>query len=312
MSPYFPTGEKRNAGPGRRAFLQSTLLAAGGAALTALPGLRALAAQPAPSRSYTVQEVIDIILKEIPGTPPATTVDTLKSGSGSQTVTGIVTTMFATWEIIEATARAGANFIIAHEPTFYNHLDDPSWVPGNDLVARKQELLSRHQIAVWRFHDNWHRHQPDGIGYGVLRKTGWLPYYKPGDLVLNLPVTPFRDLVHHLQSTLGTGPVRVIGNLDQPCSRIGLLPGAAGGEMQIGLVLKEHPDVLVVGEVHEWETAEFIRDLRLAGGKTCLVILGHCASEEPGMEWLVDWLQPKVPGLPVTHLPSGSPFQWVS
>ena len=35
-----------------------------------------------------------------------------------QEVTGIVTTMFPTIEVIERTAKAGANFIIAHETPF--------------------------------------------------------------------------------------------------------------------------------------------------------------------------------------------------
>ncbi|MDQ6889502.1 MAG: Nif3-like dinuclear metal center hexameric protein, partial [Bacteroidota bacterium] len=74
--------------------------------------------------SVTIQQVIDLILKSIPGAPFPKTVDTIKSGDPSQKVTGIVTTMFATDAVIEKTIKAGANFIIAHEPTFYNHLDD--------------------------------------------------------------------------------------------------------------------------------------------------------------------------------------------
>jgi hypothetical protein len=63
--------------------------------------------------------------------------------------------------------------------------------------------------------------------------------------------------------------------------------------------------------VHEWETAEYIRDARLMGSKTSLIVLSHSVSEEPGMEYLVEWLQPKVPGLKITHIASNSPFIWV-
>jgi hypothetical protein len=89
------------------------------------------------------------------------------------------------------------------------------------------------------------------------------------------------------------------------------MPGAAGGQRQVALVEKQQPDVLIVGESSEWETAEYIRDERQLGGKTALVILGHSVSEEPGMEWLVEWLQPKVPGLAITHIPSNDPFTWL-
>ena len=74
---------------------------------------------------------------------------------------------------------------------------------------------------------------------------------------------------------------------------------------------KEKPDMLIVGEVHEWETAEYIRDARMPGSKTSLIILGHSVSEEPGMQFPVEWLQPKIPGMKITHIASGDPFTWV-
>src|SRR5204862_60430 len=85
----------------------------------------------------TVQQVIDIILQSIPGAPFKETVDTIKSGNAQQKITGIVTTMFATDEVIERTARLAANFIIAHEPTFYNHTDDTAWLQNDDVYKYK-------------------------------------------------------------------------------------------------------------------------------------------------------------------------------
>jgi putative NIF3 family GTP cyclohydrolase 1 type 2 len=296
---------------GRREFIRHSLKAAGAAALLSVPGLSEAGSLLNSRATYTVQDVIDIILKDIPGGPFAQTVDTLKSGSAAMQVSGIVTTMFPTIDVIEQAARLKANFIIAHEPTFYNHTDDINWVPGNEIVQKKQALLQQHGITVWRFHDYWHSHKPDGIGYGVLKKAGWLSYYTPGQLILKMPPASLKDIALHLKSTLGIEQVRIIGNLSQQCERVGLLPGAAGGQLQIGLVEKEKPDVLIVGEVHEWETAEYIRDGLKTGAKTSLLVLGHCVSEEPGMEWLVEWLQPKLPGMKISHIASGNPFQWV-
>jgi len=293
--------------PGRRAFITNTLKASAAAALLNIPGI-AIALQ---QKKYTIQEVMDIILKEVPGAPFKTTVDTLKSGDEKQTVTGIVTTMFATVQVIEEAAKLKANFIIAHEPTFYNHLDDVNYVANNRVVQQKQALLKKYNITVWRFHDYWHSVEPDGIGYGVLQKAGWLQYYKPGQRILQMPPLTLEKLVAHLEQTLAIKHVRMIGDLAQTCARIALLPGAAGGQTQISIVEKEQPDVLIVGEVHEWETAEYIRDARQMGSKTALIILGHSVSEEPGMDWLVDWLKPKIPGVPVTHIASGDPFTWM-
>jgi len=295
----------------RRAFVFTALKAAGVYALLTVPGVSKGHNESTARKEYTVQDIIDLILKEIPGAPFKETVDTIKSGSADQKVTGIVTTMFATIEVIKQAAQLNANFIIVHEPTFYNHADDINWVPGNEVVKKKQELLSKNNIVIWRFHDYWHAHHPDGITYGVLKKANWLEYNSTAEPVFKIPVVTLKEIIHHLKSSLSIDHLRVIGDLSQSCERIALLPGAWGGQRQIALAEKEQPDVLIVGEVHEWETAEYIRDARLLGSKTSLIILGHSVSEEPGMEYLVEWLQAKVPQIKITHIASKSPFTLV-
>ena len=295
----------------RRKFISTAVKAAGASALISAPGI-GMAVSRNNAKTYTVQDVIGIILKEIPGGPIANTVDTIKSGSADQQVSGIVTTMFATVKVIEEAAKQNANFIIAHEPTYYNHNDDPNWVKNNEVQKKKQALLEEKKIAVWRFHDHWHRYRPDGIRNGVLKKMGWLQYFQQDNpAIIQIPTVSLKDLVAHFKSALGIEHLRVVGDLNQPCSRIGLMPGAAASEMQVSLVEKEKPDVLVIGETREWETVEYTRDGKLMGEKTSLIVLGHAASEDPGMEWLVEWLQPKVPELKVTHIASGDPFTWL-
>jgi len=295
----------------RRDFITTALKAAGATAFLGMPVLSRAAKYAEATTAYTVQEIINIILKEIPGAPFAETVDTIKSGSANQQVTGIVTTMFSTIKVIEEAAKLKANFIIAHEPTFYNHTDDINWVANNEIVKKKQELLKQHNIAIWRFHDYWHASRPDGISAGVLKMAGWEQYYQPGEKVLKIPPASLKNIIDHLKSSLSITHVKVIGDMEQVCKRIAILPGAAGGQKQISLVEKEKPDVLIVGEVHEWETPEYIRDARSFDSKTSLIILGHSVSEEPGMQFLVEWLQPKIPGMKITHIASGDPFTWV-
>ena len=297
--------------PGRRKFISDTLKITGGLTLLSFPAFSMAGNILSPNKEFTIREIMDIILKEIPGAPFQQTVDTLKSGTPDQKVTGIITTMFPTVNVIKKAINLNANFIIAHEPSFYNHTDDTNWVPGNSVLKQKLELLQKNNIAIWRFHDYWHRHRPDGVGYGVLKKAGWLKYYKAGESLVVIPPATLKNITQHLKSSLGIDHVRVIGDLSQQCSRIGLIPGAAGGQMQVSFVEKEKPDVLIVGEVHEWETAEYIRDAQSLGSKTALIVLGHAVSEEPGMEYLVEWLQPKLGGLKVTNIPSDSPFTWI-
>ena len=260
--------------------------------------------------TFTVSQVIERILAEVPGGKLSDTVDTIKSGSGDQAVTGIVTTMFATVKVIEAAAKLKANFIIAHEPSFYNHLDDTNWVENNNVVKEKKELLEKYQITVWRFHDYWHRMKPDGILHGVLLKTGWITYNPKKENVFQLPAQPLDDILRHLKQTLNIPHLRFIGDQQATCNIIALLPGAGGGQNQLRTLISSNANLLIVGESSEWETPEYIRDARALGKPVSMIVLGHAFSEEPGMEWLVQWLQPKVPGIKIFHVASGEPFTW--
>jgi putative NIF3 family GTP cyclohydrolase 1 type 2 len=263
-----------------------------------------------PHAKLTIQQVIDLILTTIPGAPFNETVDTIKSGDGEQSVTGIVTTMFATVDVIKQAISLGANFIIAHEPTFYNHRDETPWLENDDVFKFKRDLLEKNKIVVWRFHDYWHTHRPDGVQMGVLTKLGWQKYFDAANpRMVNIPSMTVEEVIAHAKKSLGIRQVRYIGDLKQACKRVALMPGAAGGRSQIQLLTKEKPDVLIVGEISEWETAEYIRDAQAMNLSRSLIVLGHAESEEPGMEWLVSWLQPKVTGVKVIHVPSHYPFK---
>ncbi|HLG41294.1 MAG TPA: hypothetical protein VI461_16560, partial [Chitinophagaceae bacterium] len=96
----------------RRKFFKNAAAVAGTSMIISIPGI-SHGEERNTKTSFTVKDVIDIILKEVPDFNRPTTVDQLRSGSMEQEVTGIVTTMFPTIEVIEKTAKAGANFIIA-------------------------------------------------------------------------------------------------------------------------------------------------------------------------------------------------------
>ena len=92
--------------------------------------------------------------------------------------------MFSTIAVIEQAKALNANFIIAHEPTYYNHEDNKNWVNNHKMQQQKQALLEKYQIAVWRFHDYCHRLQPDAISYGVAKNKTGCRIIKPGTVFL--------------------------------------------------------------------------------------------------------------------------------
>jgi hypothetical protein len=231
----------------RRQFVTSLVTLAGTAPLLLLPGA-GLAGTFVSRQELTIEQVIALILKNVPGAPFTATVDTIKAGHPEQRVKGIVTTMLATAEVIEKATIRGANFIITHEPTYYSHTDDTAWLEQDRVYRYKKELLEKNAIVVWRFHDYMHALRPDGVQQGVLQALGWEAYCnadKPH--LITLPQTTLQNIVMLVKSRLRIPHVKVVGHLTDKCSRVVLIPGAAGGRMQMQALMQEQPDLLIVG-----------------------------------------------------------------
>lgn len=69
-------------------------------------------------------------------------------------------------------------------------------------------------------------------------------------------------------------------------------------------------DVVMGGDVREWETVEYFRDVVTHGQKKALIVLPHEGAEEAGMEECAIWLQGFVTEVPVQFIASGDPF-WI-
>lgn len=278
--------------------------------LLGLTLLETIATQAMAADKLTVQQIIDTILKDYQGQPIKNTNDTIKAGNTDMVVTGVVTTMFPTIEVIRKAHNIGANFLIVHEPTYYNGSDNKTLVENNTQVKLKEELLQQLNMTIWRFHDYAHAMRPDFVSYGVVRSVGWEKYYDMNSNILNIPETSVKDIVKLFKKGLHINHLRYIGKEDKPCKKVALLPGAWGGSRQMSTLVNQKPDVIIVGEAVEWETVEFIRDCQTLGHESALIILGHSVSEEPGMLYFSEWLRNKIPDLKITHIPSNDPFKW--
>ena len=299
-------------GQTRRKFIHDAAVIAGTGMALSIPAISNAANFIKPAETYTVKQVMDLFISQVPGGVKTNTVDTLKSGSPDTVVTGIVTTMFATIDIIRKAIARGANFIIAHEPTFYNHADDISWLKDDDVYQYKADLLKQHNIAVWRNHDYIHTLKPDGVTSGVLKQLDWEQYAdaETPNVFSMPPNTTARELVSYVKKKLDIDTVRYVGDLSQISRRVLFMPGAPGGQRQIGAIIKIKPNLIFCGEIQEWETAEYVRDARAKGDNITLVVLGHIASEEFGSQFMKEWLEKNVPSIKATHISPGNSLKF--
>ena len=97
----------------------------------------------------------------------ATTRDQILYGNPDQECTGIVTTCYASVDVIRKANACGANLIISHEALFWNHGDHTDWLEEaqNKTFLAKKQLLDETGIVVWRDHDYIH----SGRGANVIR-----------------------------------------------------------------------------------------------------------------------------------------------
>lgn len=266
-------------------------------------------APAAPAKMPTARQIVERIKQNVKTPWLATTIDTFKAGDPDAPVTGIVTTHLATLEVMQKAVAARKNFIISHEPVFYNHLDRVEPLGDDPVLAAKRAYIAKHGLIVFRFHDHWHRRMPDGIDQGVAAKLGWEANRRAEeDSYFDIPAVALKDLATTFKEKLGASVVRVVGKPDAKFTKVGMLPGAAGSARHIKMLQRDDVEVLAIGESPEWETVEYVRDAITQGKAKALILLGHANSEEPGMANCATWLKTFVPEVPVEFIAAGDPF----
>lgn len=283
------------------------------AMLASLEGAASSAAR-AQDKQPTAREIIAAIQEHI-GIPwQKETVDTFKAGNPDTAVTGIAVTMMATMDVLQRAANQGRNLVITHEPTFYNHLDVPDGMPESDPVWKeKREFIDKHGMIVWRFHDHWHRRNPDGILAGMVHTLGWEKYQQEENPHLfTMPERTLEELAAELAKKLDSPVVRVVGEPGIKVTRIAFSPGSAGFVRETHALELERVEVLLVGETREWETVEYAADAVSEGRKKAMIVIGHVPSEQAGMEECARWLKTFVKNVPIEFVPAKQPFWTVT
>jgi putative NIF3 family GTP cyclohydrolase 1 type 2 len=276
-----------------------------GSALLAAPLAKA---QPTPTQ-FTAGQLVERIRNHV-GVPwRATTVDRILAGNAEIVVQGIAVTMMATLDVLERAVAAGKNMIITHEPTFYLHQDTTADIHDDPTLKYKLDFIRKNHIAIFRFHDHWHAHHPDGIAIGMLQELGWQKSVDPADPKRFLfSGEPLAQFCQGIQTRLNVRTMRVVGKPTMPVKRVVASWGAADRLTTIPLFARPDVDVLVVGEAREWELVEYVQDSITAGNQKALIVLGHVVSEQGGMKYCTDWLKSFVTEVPIEFVPASEPF----
>ncbi len=266
-------------------------------------------------------EVIGQIKEKLGGEWPDGGLDGFKAGKPEIPVTGIATTAMATLDVLQKAAKAKLNLILTHEPTFYGRQDGPApppapggrgrgpaGVPPNDPVYQaKREFIEKEGLVVFRLRDHWVARPEKHLTLGLAEALGWQKYAVPGDGIYDIPAATAEDVVATIRKKLNLrGGLRAVGDRKARVKRVMLQPGL----MAVATMWKNYHDVdmLLTGEVREWECVHYAADMLATGEKRNLVTVGRVASEEPGMQACAKWLTSAIQGVPAKWIDAGDPY----
>lgn len=260
--------------------------------------------------SNSAAKVTGTIIKNVGAGIIPNTVDIIKEGNPDTPVKGIVTTMFATMDILKKAVENNCNLIIVHEPLYYNHRDETQQFQNDAVFLEKQRYIKEHNLVVWRFHDYIHSLKPDGIDAGMVEKLGWKEYVVKDHInQFVLPETTLKDLLKSLKVIFPKNAFYVVGNPDMKLKNVVLAAGAPGSMAHIRLLESDNVDVVLAGETNQWETYEYMRDAVSQGRNKAVIFLGHIATEEAGMNYCATWLKTFINDIPIIFIECG-PSYW--
>ncbi len=256
----------------------------------------------------------------------ATTRDQILYGDADQECTGIVSTCYASIDVIEKAGAAGYNLIVVHEALFWNHGDKTDWLKENTAYLKKVELLKKYNLCIWRNHDYIHAGIPindeykDGIFYGMSTLLGWNDYQVDQQAHLpqsyEIPEMNVQEMAALLTDKFRLKGVRFIGNTNCKIHKVYVPLHIMGRTSDNDLITKindEDINCLITLEMVDFTVCEYMRDAAMLEENRCIFALGHFNMEEIGMEFYAQYMREHlIHDLPVCFMQSGDAYSYIS
>jgi hypothetical protein len=180
--------------------------------------------------------------------------------------------------------------------------------PPDPVYAGKNAFIDKNSLVIFRLTEHWNARKPDPRAVGLATAMGWTKYRASDDaLRYDVPAITLEALAGQLKRVLAArASIRAIGDRAFRVQKVGLLPGFT--PIQASLALLPSVDVMIAGEVQEWEGATYVQDVVFSGVKKGFISIGRVVNEAPGMQVCADWLKTLVPEVPVRFVSAGDPY----
>jgi hypothetical protein len=181
--------------------------------------------------------------------------------------------------------------------------------PGtpDPVYAGKRAFIDTNKLVIFRLNEHWNARTPDPRAVGMASLMGWTKYKAGDERHYDVPSITFDALASQLKKALGArGGLRAVGDPSIRIQKVGLLPGYS--QIQAAVAMMPNVDLIIAGEVQEWETATYAQDVAFAGLKKGFLSVGRVVNEAPGMQTCADRLKTLVPEVPVRFISAGDPY----
>jgi putative NIF3 family GTP cyclohydrolase 1 type 2 len=181
--------------------------------------------------------------------------------------------------------------------------------PGtpDPVYAGKTAFIEKNKLVVFRLSEHWNARKPDARAVGLANLMGWTKYKAGDELHYDVPAITLDALASQLKKALGArGGMRAVGDPTIKIQKVGLLPGYT--QIQAAVAMLPTVDLIIAGEVQEWETATYAQDVAFAGVKKGFISIGRVVNDAPGIQVCADWLKTFVSEVPVRFISAGDPY----
>jgi dinuclear metal center YbgI/SA1388 family protein len=215
-------------------------------------------------------------------------------GDPDTEITGVLTSLDCTEEIVEEAAARGCNVVVAHHPIVFRGLKR---LNGANYVERTVIRAIREGVAVYAIHTNLDNVRFRGVNERIARRLGLenLRLLRPKDgaegvgsgMVGELPEERSeKEFLHHLRERMRAPVVRHTPLLDRPVRTVAVAGGAGG--FLLADARRAGAQVFVTADYkyHEFFDAE---------GEIVICDIGHYESEQFTTQLLAEVLIKEFP-----------------
>lgn len=248
-----------------------------------------------------------IMLKDFIDKDKSLCIDRIFIGNEDKDVEKVATCMVITPDVLRAVVKWGADIIVTHEPTFHRDNEEIWDFPP---YAFKLELLEKYDIPVCRWHDSPHYGKTDYVSASFIKKMNWKGTFDGKfTFVFDTPVTPL-EVAEDIREKMNIRQPRIAGRRDGEVKKISIQLGQRGPKPYLAM-LENDVNLIIGGEVCEWESVEPIRDMAQVGMQKTAIVLGHAASERYVMQDLADYINHSIDGVLAKYFECGDIYSYI-